>query len=66
MRITIEIQDSRVSSFMEILRSLSYVKVVAGEEGNLLEEPTMTHYASEKVLDKDWLTPEEDEAWKDL
>ncbi len=26
----------------------------------------LTHYASEKVLAKDWLLPEEDEAWKDL
>ena len=25
-----------------------------------------THFASEKVLAKDWLLPEEDEAWKDL
>ena len=27
---------------------------------------TLTHFASEKVLAKDWLLPEEDEAWKDL
>ncbi|WP_262709424.1 hypothetical protein [Saccharicrinis carchari] len=26
----------------------------------------LTHLASEKVLAKDWLLPEEDEAWKDL
>lgn len=26
----------------------------------------LTHFASEKVLAKDWLSPEEDEAWKDL
>ena len=26
----------------------------------------MTHFASEEVLARDWLTPEEDEAWKDL
>jgi len=26
----------------------------------------MSHFASEKVLIKDWLLPEEDEAWKDL
>ena len=30
-----------------------------------VEEP-LTHYASEKVLAKDWLTKEEDEVWKDL
>ena len=26
----------------------------------------LSHFASEKVLAKDWLLPEEDEAWKDL
>lgn len=26
----------------------------------------LTHFASEKVLSKDWLLPEENEAWKDL
>lgn len=26
----------------------------------------LTHLASEKVLAKDWLSPIEDEAWKDL
>lgn len=26
----------------------------------------MTHFASEKALAKDWLSPEEDEAWKNL
>lgn len=30
------------------------------------KEKIQTHFASEKVLAKDWLLPEEDEAWKDL
>ena len=25
-----------------------------------------THFASQQVLSKDWLTPEEDEAWQNL
>ena len=29
-------------------------------------DKTKTHYASENVLAKDWLTPQEDNAWKDL
>jgi uncharacterized protein HemY len=29
-------------------------------------EKVLTHLASEKVLAKDWMLPEEDEAWKDL
>ena len=30
------------------------------------KDNTLTHFASEKVLAKEWLLPEEDEAWKDL
>ena len=29
-------------------------------------DKTLTHFASEKVLAKDWLTPEEDLAWYNL
>jgi hypothetical protein len=39
------------------------------EEANQAKEivdKTLTHFASEKVLAKDWLTPEEDLAWQDL
>lgn len=39
------------------------------EEANKTPEITdsvTTHFASEKVLAKDWLTPEEDLAWRDL
>ncbi len=35
-------------------------------EANVLNEPIETYQASEKVLAKDWLTSEEDIAWKDL
>ncbi|HWZ13777.1 MAG TPA: hypothetical protein VNW95_00965 [Mucilaginibacter sp.] len=30
-----------------------------------LDKP-LTHFASENILAKDWLTPEEDLAWQDL
>ena len=30
------------------------------------EDRVLTHFASQNVLAKDWLTPEEDEFWKDL
>ncbi len=30
------------------------------------QDNVLTHLASEKVLAKDWMLPEEDEAWKDL
>ncbi len=30
------------------------------------KDSILTHFASEQVLAKDWLLPQEDEAWKDL
>ncbi|MFW5708400.1 MAG: hypothetical protein ACOC12_10780 [Bacteroidota bacterium] len=35
-------------------------------EQKMESDRIQTHFASEKVLAKDWLSPEEDEAWKDL
>jgi len=31
-----------------------------------MADQTLTQLASEKVLAKDWLTPEEDSVWQDL
>lgn len=54
---------------------LELIRQLSTEEKHLLlqylqqwreDEPTMTHFASEKVLAEDWLSPEEDEAWADL
>ncbi|MEO7213585.1 hypothetical protein [Mucilaginibacter sp.] len=46
------------------------VEVIAftTEETNLKDtaDSILTHFASEKVLAKDWLTPEEDMAWQNL
>jgi hypothetical protein len=36
------------------------------EETTVLESSILTHHASEAVLSKDWLSAEEDKAWKDL
>lgn len=58
---------------VDIVRQLSYheqiklsevlQKVTQQKDAN---DSIQTHFASEKVLAKDWLLPEEDEAWKDL
>ena len=66
MKITLDIKDSRFAYFMDMLKNLDFVKVISRENENAVAEPAMTHYASQKALEKDWLTPEEDEAWKDL
>ncbi len=66
MKITLDIKDNKVANFIAMLKKLDYVRILNKEGESVVEEPTMTHYASEKSLAKDWLTPEEDEAWKDL
>lgn len=50
----------RQLSLEEKQRLLFYLK----EEQ--VDENTLTHFASEKVLAEDWLSPEEDAAWADL
>jgi hypothetical protein len=58
---------------VDIVRQLPYKeklllsKVLKKETKQIPEnDNTLTHFASEKVLAKDWLLNEEDEAWKDL
>ena len=58
---------------VEIIRQLPYneklklSEVLKEETKRKLEnDKIMTHFASEKALSKDWLSPEEDEAWKNL
>lgn len=40
--------------------------IVDEPNDDLHSDITMTHFASEPSLAKDWLRKEEDEAWKDL
>jgi hypothetical protein len=47
------------------------VEVIAFTVSDFVEEGVekdqiLTHYASQKNLEKDWLTEEEDEAWQNL
>lgn len=35
-------------------------------ENSTKEDTALTHFASEKVLAKDWSSPTEDEVWRDL
>ncbi|MCF2491864.1 hypothetical protein [Dyadobacter chenhuakuii] len=35
-------------------------------DGSLAQDKPLTHYASQNVLAKDWLTSDEDEAWKNI
>jgi len=43
-----------------------YLVAVIRERGQRMSEGTETYLLSESALAKDWLRPEEDEAWQDL
>jgi len=58
---------------VDLVKQLPYKeKVKLGEvirketRNGIRNDKVFTHIASEKALAKDWLSPEEDEAWKDL
>ena len=47
--------------------TLKLTEVLKKETQQMKEsDKVLTHFASEKILARDWLLPEEDEAWKDL
>jgi hypothetical protein len=58
---------------VDLVKQLPYKKkvklgeVIRKETGmNTDNDKILTHFASEKSLAKDWFSPEEDEAWKNL
>lgn len=50
--------------YKEKLKLSEVLKEETGQKK--VSDRIQTHFASEKALAKDWLLPEEDEAWKDL
>lgn len=56
-----ELKSAPEPLLSEILNFVRYLK-----SKNLPGEARATALASQNVLAKDWLSPEEDEAWKDL
>jgi len=55
-----EIEQFTESDLDDIIRYLTQLK------SNIVRETSATLFASETSLKKDWLKPEEEEAWKDL
>jgi nitrous oxide reductase accessory protein NosL len=55
-----ELRDIPDEFASEILDFIKFLKIQKNPE------KIQTHFASEASLAKDWLKPEEDEAWKDL
>jgi hypothetical protein len=55
-----ELHDLPDDLVQEILDYIRFLKV------KRTADKIMTAFASEKVLSKDWLSPEEEQQWKDL
>ena len=60
--ISIRIPQEYIGKQVEVIAFAIDETVLEGE----LFDKVQTHFASEKTLAKDWLTKEEDEAWKSL
>lgn len=58
--IVTQLPDYEKKKLSELLKQESIPKSNAGKD------EILTHFASENVLAKDWLSPAEDEAWKNL
>lgn len=60
--ITIKLPENFIGKQVEVI---AFTREEADETTELADRP-ITHFVSEAVLAKDWLTPEEDLAWQDL
>ena len=60
--ISIKLPKGFVGKQVEVI---AFIIEDADSPKEIVDKP-LTHFASEKVLAKDWLTPEEDLAWQDL
>ncbi|GIL23423.1 MAG: hypothetical protein BroJett042_19360 [Bacteroidota bacterium] len=60
--LTEEIKKTPESILNELYDFLMFLKQKEGKANDKL----FTHLASEKVLSRDWESPEDDEAWKNL
>ena len=61
-KISIKIPKDYVGKQVEIIA----FAVDEATSSTAVADTTLTHFASENILAKDWLTPEEDAAWQDL
>lgn len=69
-RINLSVNFDQVVDLVKQLPYEEKVKlgeVIRKETGSgIRNDKVLTHFASEKALAKDWLSSEEDEAWKNL
>jgi hypothetical protein len=61
--LSFDIVNPKVISLLNNLVELRLIRPVAPA---VMTDTIQTHLASEPMLAKEWLTPQEDEAWKSL
>ncbi len=67
LRLNSPIDFQQLIDFLQQLSSNEKQKIISFLLKDKIEQDaTMTHFASETILAKDWLSPEEDAAWADL
>jgi len=66
VQIPIKAYEKLIADLEELNDMKAYNCAKARKSEPIPFEQAFTHIASEKALAKDWLSPEEDEAWKDL
>jgi hypothetical protein len=71
IRTVVKLKDQNLSIKLPknfVGKQVEVIAFTIKEAGNAVEvvDKTLTHFASEKVLAKDWLSTEEDLAWQDL
>jgi hypothetical protein len=67
LRLSSPVDFQQLMIFLQQLSAIEKQKIVSFLLKEKIEQDaTMTHFASEKTLAKDWLSPEEDAAWADL
>ena len=67
LRLNTPIDFQQLMRFLQQLSSNEKQKIISFLLRDKIEQDaTMTHFASEKILAQDWLSPEEDAAWADL
>jgi len=70
VKITLPLNFNQIVSMVRQLpykEKLKLREMLQKETNPMTEKDSiLTHLASENVLAKDWLLPQEDEAWKDL
>lgn len=67
LQLKLPVDFQQLIDFLRQLSSTEKQKIVSFLlKDKMGQDAVMTHFASETILAKDWLSPEEDAAWENL